>query len=206
MHAGTWIKLNGLMNQPNWHRINLDVTDALKINLKDYILSDPYREGEYALYIEGKAGVWTLNPDTIFRQDFLNDLGIKVDLAQIFYRAPNYQHTGAHVDLGQTGELYGAGLNWTVDPDDANMTWYNMPDFEGSNTKRSETDQNMEWPLEQLTEMERLCIGQTPTLVRTDVPHTVEMGNNERWLISARFAEHWSWSDYTETLKDRIVQ
>ena len=65
------------MNRPNWHRINLDVTDALKINLKDYILSDPYREGEHALYIEGKAGVWTLNPDTIFKQDFLNDLGIK---------------------------------------------------------------------------------------------------------------------------------
>lgn len=194
------------MNQPNWHRINLDVTDALKINLKDYILRDPHREGEYALYMEGKAGVWTLNPNTIFKQDFLNDLGVKVDLAQIFYRAPNYQHPGAHVDLGQNGELYGAGLNWTVDPDDANMTWYHMPNFEGSNTKRSETDQNMEWPLEQLTEMERLCVGQTPTLVRTDIPHSVEMGNNERWLISARFTEHWSWSDYTETLKDRIVQ
>ena len=206
MTAGTWTKLNGLMNRPNWHRINLDVTDALKINLKDYILSDPYREGEHALYIEGKAGVWTLNPDTIFKQDFLNDLGIKVDLAQIFYRAPHYQHPGAHVDLGQTGELYGAGLNWTVDPDDAEMTWYEMPNVEGTNTKRSETDQNMEWPLEQLTEIDRLCIGQTPTLVRTDVPHTVDMGSNERWLISARFLWHWSWDDYTKTLKDRIVQ
>ena len=198
------------MNQPNWHRINLDVTNALKINLKDYILSDPYREGEHALYIEEKVGVWTLKPDTIFQQDFLstldNDLGVKVDLAQIFYRAPNYQHPGAHVDLGRTGDLVGAGLNWTVDPDDADMTWYNIPDFEGNHTKRSETDQNKEWPLEQLTEIDRCCVGQTPTLVRTDVPHTVEMGNNERWLISARFLWHWSWDDYVKTLKDRIVQ
>jgi hypothetical protein len=198
------------MNQQNWHRINIDVTHAVKIDLKDYILSDPYREGEYALYLEEKAGVWTLKPEIIFEHDFLstleNDLGVKVDLAQIFYRAPNYQHPGAHVDLGQTGELVGAGLNWTVGPDDADMTWYNMPDFEGNHTKRSATDQNMEWPLEQLTEIDRCCIGQTPTLVRTDIPHTVDMGNNERWLISARFLWHWSWSDYFETLKDRILQ
>lgn len=198
------------MNQPNWHRTNIDVTDAIKIDLKDYILSDPTREGEHALYIPDTVGVWTLSPDTIFKQDFLStfdsNLGVKVDLAQIFYRAPNYQHPGAHVDLGQSGELYGAGLNWTVDVDDAEMTWYNMPTTEGISTKRSETDQNKEWLLEELTEIDRCCIGQTPTLVRTDVPHTVEMGNNERWLISARFLHHWTWDDYTKTLKETIVQ
>ena len=76
------------MNQQNWHRINIDVTHAVKIDLKDYILSDPYREGEYALYLEEKAGVWTLKPEIIFEHNFLstleNDLGVKVDLAQIF--------------------------------------------------------------------------------------------------------------------------
>ena len=86
------------------------------------------------------------------------------------------------------------------------MTWYEMPKIEGTNTKRSETDQNMEWPIEQLKEIDRLCIGQTPTLVRTDVPHTVDMGNNERWLISARFLWHWSWDDYTKTLKGLIIE
>lgn len=197
------------MNQPNWHRINLDVTDALKINLKDYILSDPYREGEHALYKPDTVGVWTLSPNTIFKANFLEELFLKnqiqVDLAQIFYRAPNYQHPGAHVDIGQDGNLYGAGLNWTVGPDDAEMTWYEMPTTEGISTKRSETDQNKEWLLEELTEIDRLCIGQNPTLVRTDVPHTVEMGENERWLISARFIEHWSWEDYTNTLQSRIL-
>lgn len=198
------------MNQHNWHRIDIDITDAVKIDLKDYILSDPYREGEHALYIPDLAGVWTLEASTIFKASFLKELFLKnriqIDLAQIFYRAPGYQHPGAHVDLGQNGDLYGAGLNWTVEPDDAEMTWYEMPKIEGVNTKRSETDQNMEWPLEQLTEIDRLCIGQTPTLVRTDVPHTVDMGKNERWLISARFLHHWTWDDYTKTLKEMIVQ
>jgi len=196
------------MNQKNWHRINIDVTDAVKIDLKDYILSDPYREGEYALYMPDKAGVWTLQPNTIFKASFLKELlkdQIQIDLAQIFYRAPNYQHPGAHVDLGQNGSLYGAGLNWTVDPDDAEMTWYEMPTTDGTSTKRTETDQNMEWPLEQLKEIDRLRIGQTATLVRTDVPHTVEMGSNERWLISARFKWHWAWEDYTNTLQSRIL-
>ena len=73
MHAGMWIKLNGLMNRPNWHRINLDIADAVKIDLKDYILSDPYREGEHALYIADKAGVWTLEANTIFKASFLKD-------------------------------------------------------------------------------------------------------------------------------------
>jgi hypothetical protein len=198
------------MNQKNWHRTDIDVTDVVKIDLKDYILSDPHREGEHALYIPDNVGVWTLNPNTIFKASFLKELflthQVQIDLAQIFYRAPNYQHPGAHVDLGQNGELYGAGLNWTIDPDDADMTWYEMPTTQGVSTKRTETDQNREWLLEELTEVDRCCIGQTPVLVRTDVPHTVDMGNNERWLVSARFLWHWSWDDYVKTLKDRIVQ
>tara|TARA_B100000214_G_scaffold114690_1_gene80973 strand:+ start:1413 stop:2009 length:597 start_codon:yes stop_codon:yes gene_type:complete len=198
------------MNQPNWHRINIDISDAVKIDLKDYILSDPYRQGEHALYIPDCAGVWTLSPNTIFKSSFRKELFLKhkiqIDLAQIFYRAPHYQHPGAHVDLGKNGEIYGAGLNWTVGPDDAEMTWYKMPTVEGTSNRRSVSDLNMEWPLEQLTEIDRLCIGQTPTLIRTDIPHTVDMGNNERWLISARFTWHWTWDDYAKTLKDWIIE
>jgi hypothetical protein len=86
------------------------------------------------------------------------------------------------------------------------MTWYDMPTTEGVSTKRTETDQNKEWLLEELTEVDRCCIGQTPVLVRTDLPHTVDMGSNERWLVSARFLWHWSWDDYVKTLKERFVE
>tara|TARA_B100000214_G_C23973762_1_gene631561 strand:- start:5400 stop:5996 length:597 start_codon:yes stop_codon:yes gene_type:complete len=197
------------MKQQNWHRTDLDVTNALRLNLKDYLLSDPYREGEHNIYIENTVGVWTIAPQTIFTDKFLgylaDNLLLQVDLAQIFYRTGGYQHPGAHVDLGQNNKLYGCGLNWTVDPDDAEMVWYDMPTTEGVSTKRSETDRNMEWPLEQLKEIDRVCIGQTPTLVRTDIPHTVDMGDNERWLISARFLWHTTWEDYMKSFKTRIV-
>ena len=118
----------------------------------------------------------------------------------------NHINVGAHVDVSQNEELYGCGLNWTIDPDDADMVWYNMPDVDPERTKRSETDINYEWPLEQLTEVDRCCIGQTATLVRTNIPHTVEMRDNERWLVSARFLWHTTWEDYMQSFKQRIIQ
>ena len=101
--------------------------------------------------------------------------------------------------------MYGGGLNWTIDPDDAHMVWYNMPDQDPTYTKRSETDRNKEWPLEDLVENNRCIIGQQPTLVRTDIPHTVDMGANERWLISVRFTWLNDWDQYLNKFNDWIV-
>tara|TARA_B110000503_G_scaffold121966_1_gene186063 strand:+ start:1864 stop:2466 length:603 start_codon:yes stop_codon:yes gene_type:complete len=183
-----------------WARTEVDTANSLKIDLKDYILSNPYRPGEHALYVPEAGGIWTLQPKTLFTDEWLehitDEYGVKVDMAQIFFRKPHYQHPGAHVDIDQNNNLYGGGLNWTLDPDDADMVWYNMPSVDPVYTKRSETDRNKEWPLDSLTEHARCNIGQTPTLVRTDIPHTVQMGENERWLISVRFTWLSSWDQY----------
>lgn len=195
------------MNDP-WRRTNIS-PDTLKIDLKDYLMSDPYRPSEHAIYMPDLGGIWTLQPNTIFTAEWLSymqkDCLVKVDLAQIFYRAPHYQHPGAHVDIDQNDNLYGGGLNWTVDPDDAHMVWYDTPIKDPTYTKRSETDRNKEWPLEDLIENSRCVIGQQPTLVRTDIPHTVDMGANERWLISVRFTWLNSWKDYLDKFNDRII-
>lgn len=195
---------NGLkINNACWARTKIDISNSLKIDLKDYILSNPYRTNEHALYVAEAGGIWTLNPNTLFDSKWIeyvkNDLKLELDIAQIFFRKPYYQHPGAHVDIAQDLSLYGGGLNWTLDPDDAHMVWYEYPDTEPNFTRRSTTDVNKEWPLEDLTEIDRCIIGQQPTAVRTDIPHTVEMGANERWLISARFLEFSTWSNY-ETL------
>ena len=186
-----------------WVRTDIDITNSLKIDLKDYILSDPCRPGEHALYVAEAGGIWTLDPNTLSDPNWIkyikHDLGLELDIAQIFFRKPYYQHPGAHVDIAQDLSLYGGGLNWTLDPDDAHMVWYEYPSNEPCFNQRSTTDVNKEWPLEQLTEVDRCIIGQQPTLVRTDIPHTVDMGANERWLVSARFLECSNWSDY-ETL------
>lgn len=191
-----------------WKRTYIDPGE-LKIDLKDYLLSDPYRPSEHAIYMPGAGGIWTLQPNKIFTDDWLtyvkHEFLAQVDLAQIFYRAPHYQHPGAHVDIDQNDTLYGGGLNWTIDPDDAEMVWYDTPEHDPVYTKRSHTDRNKEWPLESLTECARCTIGQKPTLVRTDIPHTVDMGANERWLISVRFTWLKSWKDYLNKFNDWIV-
>jgi len=196
------------MPKSPWRRTSIDRGEC-KIDLKDYILSDPYRDGEHALYFPKHGGIWTLQPKTIFTEEWLQYISFehhaKVDLAQIFYRAPHYQHPGAHVDIDRSDNLYGGGLNWTIDPDDAHMVWYNMPDQDPTYTKRSETDINKEWPLEDLVENNRCIIGQQPTLVRTDIPHTVDMGANERWLISVRFTRLNDWNQYLDKFNDWIV-
>lgn len=210
MRVGMLTRLNGLTVKHSslpWRKTSL-VPGELKIDLKDYLLSDPYRPGEHAIYDPTRGGIWTLQPDTLFtdnwQQFMLHEIGVKVDLAQIFHRKPYYQHPGAHVDIDQNDNLYGGGLNWTLDPDDAEMVWYNMPTEDPIYTRRSETDRNKEWPLDMLTEHARCTIGQVPTLVRTDIPHTVDMGANERWLISVRFTWLQSWDQYLNAFHEWI--
>lgn len=196
------------MKPKPWRRTNIDPGE-LNIDLKDYILSDPYRSNEHAIYMPEAGGIWTLNPNTLFTQEWLKyvaeEYRLKVDIAQIFYRKPYYQHPGAHVDIDRNDDLCGGGLNWTLDPDDAYMVWYDTPEQDPVYTQRSPTDRNKEWPLDQLTELARCNIGQTPTLVCTDIPHTVDMGANERWLISVRFNWLNTWDQYLSKFNDWII-
>jgi hypothetical protein len=191
-----------------YHRVDVDVANSLAIDLKDYILTDPYRPDEHAIYIPEAGGIWTLDPSTLFTQEFIDyaehDVGFRLDIAQIFMRKPGYQHPGAHIDISKDHTVHGGGINWTLDPDDAQMVWYEYPNTKPVVTERSPTDINWEWPLEGLTECARHTIGQTPALVRTDLPHTVHMGNCERWLISLRTLDAKTWLEHLELFKDRI--
>lgn len=194
--------MNNVITKQNnlpWRRTILE-RDNLKIDLKDYILSNPYRENEIAMYDPNRGGIWTIRPNVIFTDEWqkylTNTVGLTIDIAQIFFRKPYYQHPGAHVDIDRNDNLYGGGINWTLDPDDADMVWYDMPNVDPIYTKRSETDRNREWPLEILTEHARCTIGQNPTLVKTDIPHTIDMRANERWLISVRFNGLQTWDQY----------
>ena len=51
---------------------------------------------------------------------------VQIDLAQIFYRAPHYQHPGAHVDLSgqKRGAVWSRDLTGLLIADDADMAWY----------------------------------------------------------------------------------
>ncbi len=188
-----------------WHNLNIDQAE-FKIDVKDYLLSDPYRTGEHSSFDIKKGGVWTLSSDTIFSQKWLehveNTYSIIPGHVQIFYKKAGVQHNVAHVDMSSTGTAHGGAINWIVDPDDSEMIWYRYPDMKPTGgINNNINDQSIEWPTEKLTEIERAHIGQTPTLVRTDVPHSIKMGKIDRWAVSFRILTALSWHAHVTVLE-----
>ena len=184
--------------------VNLDVSDALKIDIKDYILSNPRRQNEVAIYKEDEIGIWSLDPEIIFTDNFLlslfNRYDLVVGIVQLFMRKPLYQHPGAHCDMLPDGTILGAALNWCVGHDDSEMVWFEKPQtvFNKSNDSFAYVDH--EWPRDTLIETHRHIIGNSPTLVRTDIPHTIDMKDHERWCISLRFHNNLNWDKCVKKL------
>ena len=201
--------LENLPNSNNYlHKFNIDIA-PLAIDLKDYILSDPYRSGEHASYNADTGGVWTLDSNMLFSKEWLeyleNDFSIFPGHVQLFYKNKNAQHSVAHVDVSSTGTLHGGAINWTLDLDDAEMVWYETPDYEHTGkVKTTINDQSKEWPISGLKELDRCHVGQKATLVRTDVPHTVDMGNTDRWAVSFRILTALTWQTHVTVLENYI--
>lgn len=201
--------LDNLPNADNyWHKLNIEIA-PLAVDLKDYILSDPYRPGEHASYNADTGGVWTLNPNILFSKEWLeyleNDFSIFPGHVQLFYKNKNAQHSVAHVDISSTGTLHGGAINWTLDLDDAEMVWYEESDYK--HTGKVDTtihNRSKEWPIVRLKELDRCHIGQKATLVRTDVPHTVDMGNTDRWAVSFRILTALTWQTHVTVLENYI--
>lgn len=191
------------MNVP-YLQVDLDTDNCYKVDLIDYILSDPQRPNEVAIYNKDEIGIWRLEPDTIFKDNFLIDLYEKYNLVigtiQCFMRKPLYQHPGAHCDMLPDGTILGSALNWCIGKDDSEMVWYDFPNTSAViNDNHNYVDH--EWPITTLKETHRTVIGNTPTLVRTDIPHTVEMKNHDRWCISLRFHNDITWDQCVAKLK-----
>lgn len=188
-----------------WHKLNIELDKPI-IDIKDYILDDPYRPNEHASYNPDTGGVWTLNSYKVFSKRWLeylkNDLKIFPGHIQLFYKNKNAQHSVAHVDVSILGTLHGGAINWTLDPDDAEMVWYETPLYEHINQiKTTAHNQSKEWPIAGLKEVDRCNIGQEATLVRTDVPHTVDIGSTDRWAVSFRIISAQSWHTHVTVLE-----
>jgi hypothetical protein len=192
------------MSNP-WLQIDLDIENSLKVDIKDYILSNPQRQNEVAIYKPEEIGIWRLDPETIFKDDFLISLYEKYNLVigtiQCFMRKPNYQHPGAHCDMLPNGTVLGAALNWCLGEDSSEMVWYEYPDVDPNTLNDSNNYVDYEWPVSVLKETHRHVIGNIPTLVRTDLPHTIDMKDHERWCVSLRFHNDLGWQQCVDKVK-----
>ena len=107
-----------------------------------------------------------------------------------------------------------SSYNWILDKgDDSAMTWFRPKADQNESEllelkKFTDAVHYDEVPLEKLDEIDRCTIGHDKlVMVRTNVLHNVDMGQQERWAISARCIMNWStWDEAVDTLTDWIIE
>ena len=165
-----------------WYKLNLNVKTALRSDWKF-----PSHNGKY--------GIWNYKAAEMFDSAWLRDTrlkGIPIVEAMLFFRGPGINNDTAHMDLAENNknklQVRNYGINWCIGGQDSEMVWYKTP-----------TDFNLQedvpytaaktpficWPINKLTEVERHNLGDTVTLVKTGIPHNVEMNRDPRWCISS---------------------
>jgi hypothetical protein len=174
-----------------WHLLNINIHNAInpEFEFNDIISTLP----------DKGHGVWCFEGDDllkIFSKDWLDYMlenNLELCTALVFYRLPKTKSDYAHIDLisGQ-GNCSTIAINWVLDDtDDSDFVWYNLPDSDPAGVARltldsTDTYKYNSWHISNLIEMSRRVIGNTPTVIRVDIPHAVHIGNNARLCISAR--------------------
>lgn len=227
----------------HWYKLDITTDDALSVDVPKFCHSNTDRAD---IYIPDHGGIWTFGKDEIFAQSWVDYVEktipyITITGALVFWRAPGYQHPGAHIDVAPASspslrdiEYEGNGFhdmnssasmdkkdfypvvaayNFTLDPlDDSAMTWFEPLDTAQEDMLELKKFTNAvhydEVPLEKLREIDRCTVGADQlVLTRTNILHSVEMGNRERWAVSARAVMNWSsWQEAVETLNPWIIK
>ena len=187
------------MIEPCWYELDLPSEHALNPAWKF-----PDTEGK-------DFGVWSYKAGDIFNPPWLLDLagrGIRIAEALVFYRDGGHNTDNAHLDIHRHHpvQISTYGFNLIIGGQDAHMTWYRTPVINHKPTPGAAGTVYYNWPIKDLVEIDRHILREnTITIVRVGVPHTVIMGKEPRWCISARAVntEHLFWKDITEIMRQK---
>ena len=92
------------------------------------------------------------------------------------------------------------------------MHWFKMPSSDKATTVKDPKTKvpYTTFQFKDLEPIESCEITNTITLVKTNLPHSITMGSDPRWCISARIAKHsgQSWDEIINTmrLKNLLVE
>lgn len=164
----------------------LDVSDIISIDdalRSDFVWHKIVHDTNKLLYFN--------NPSELLNQEWLdkcNAIGVDIKTAMVFYKPIDFKGDFAHIDVVKhdpEGAVICA-LNWIIGGNNSQMVWYDQ----------RTAVRNVEWDKQgipratflksQLIELQRLALTNRLTLVRTDIPHTIECGSDPRWSISLR--------------------
>lgn len=139
--------------------------------------------------------------------EYAKNLELNFKGPMVFYRAP-YMNTGkAHIDLAPDRlTIVPGGFNFVIGGQDSSMVWYERPD-ENITVQFTMTGSPFcEWAQSSLKEIDRYTIKENEiVLVRTDVPHTIEMKSCARTCVSLRleFQEKFIWETLVKFVADK---
>lgn len=122
----------------------------------------------------------------------------------LFYGWPNSQ-CEIHMDGDDHPES--AAINWVYSSNNSKseMIWYDTLEKGNLKIKEKNYREHVVWTESQVKEIERYSI-QSPTLVRTDIPHNViNNSDTPRWCVSIRFRPPKPWGTIVEMLQDYII-
>lgn len=176
--------MNNLSSRP-WHALNINISNAVR---KDFNFDEALAKTH-----AHKTGQWLWSfhkPDllTIFNEEWLaymKSLDLEVFSTLMFYRSPLFVGE-PHIDLPTN-----FAINWVLDDQDSSeMVWYKLPsevDY-ANDSRTAPTGGYVYLPLDlnTLVETDRRTISMIPTLIRTDIPHSIYMQSSPRWALSVR--------------------
>lgn len=159
-------------------------------------------------HIDGN-GVWRLDIRKIFSEKWLNYIkNLKVPIshqAMIFYRPAYFNTYLAHIDVNveNTDFCTPSALNWVIEGGDSDMVWYELPTEEKEILYTVTKTPYINWPVNELKEIDRTCIQSVITLSRVDVPHSIIMRSKPRWAFSIRLKENGEkWNNIVDMFRD----
>lgn len=186
------------MDSPCWYETTIDITSALRDDWK------------YPSSIPEKFGVWNYKAYEIFNPiwlDYMGNLGLNVASSILFYRAAWVTDIRAHIDIEPWDSITTCvfGLNWIVGGTNSEMRWYETPEIATPILLTPAGLPYQPWPVTGLVIKERKYIkplSSTLTLVRTDVPHSIDVREEARWCFSVRLQRTlMSWDEVVESMR-----
>lgn len=182
-----------------WYKLNLDIKNCFIDGYKF-----PVPKGQFGIWSPLAADV--CNPTWA---KYLKSVGLEPFCFMIFYRGAGASTAQAHIDIAPTKplSLTHFAINWVYGGEGSEMVWYEMPE---TKTKVVYTEANtpyMSWNKPTLKEIERHHIGEEVTIVRTDIPHAINMDKDPRWCFSMRvaFLENVEWDTAIDILREKNI-
>jgi hypothetical protein len=136
-------------------------------------------------------------------------IGLPVCQAILFYKQPWARSPIAHIDMSTPTRPKAFAFNWVLGGKGSKMLWYTGHEGKAGAASLTmvETDY-LSWPKTELTLIDSHEVKQELTLVRTDVPHSIDVEAEPRWCISVRVPDSVigaSWNEAVAKLQHLII-